>query len=194
MRQTRENKPKKEFAERLLEVRRVTKVTTWWRKMAFRAIMLIWNWKWKIWIWVAKWVDVSTAVRKAVKEAYKNILEVPITTNNTVPYMLTTKYKSCLVRLLPASAWTWLKAWSSVRAVLELAWYENVLSKIIWSNNKLNNALATIKSLYSYKHKKYFEWLKKWKKIINDEKKVDVEKKEDTKKVSEKKVSWSKKE
>jgi len=57
---------------------------------------------------------------------------------------------------LPASRGTGLKAGSSVRAVLELAGYENMLSKILGSNNKLNNALATIKALCSYKHAAFF--------------------------------------
>ena len=81
---------------------------------------------------------------------------VPITEGKTVPYILSTKYKACVVRLLPASAGTGLKAGSSVRAVLELAGYENMLSKIIGSNNKLNNALTTIRALSSYKHAQHF--------------------------------------
>jgi len=56
---------------------------------------------------------------------------VPLTKDNTVPYMTSTKYKSCFVKLLPAKAGTGLKAGSSVRAVLELAGYENMLSKIV---------------------------------------------------------------
>jgi small subunit ribosomal protein S5 len=95
-------------------------------------------------------------VSKASREAYKNIFIVPITEGKSVPYVLSTKYKACLVRLLPASGGTGLKAGSSVRAVLELAGYENMLSKIIGSNNKLNNALTTIKALSSYKHAQYF--------------------------------------
>lgn len=81
---------------------------------------------------------------------------VPITDKKTVPYILTTKFKACRVRLLPASLGTGLKAGSSVRAILELAGYENMLSKIIGSNNKLNNALTTLKALASYKHADFF--------------------------------------
>jgi len=150
------DKPKKEFNEQLLEVRRVTRVTTGWRRMSFRATILIGNGKWKIGVGVAKGSDVSTAIKKASREAYKNIIEVPITKANTVPYAITTKYKSCRVKLLPASAGTGLKAGSSVRATLELAGYENVLSKILGSNNKLNNVLATLKALSSFKHREYF--------------------------------------
>ena len=156
MRSGNKDKVKKEFDELLLEVRRVTRVTTGGRKMSFRATVLVGNKKGKIWIWVSKGPDVSSAVSKASREAYKTMFLVPITGNQTVPYPTTTKYKACLIKLLPAAAGTWLKAWSSVRAVLELAGFENVLSKIIGSNNKLNNALTTIQALSSYKHADHF--------------------------------------
>jgi len=150
----RRNKPQKEFNELLLEVRRVTRVTTGGRRMSFRATVLVGNKKGKIGVGVSKGPDVSTAVKKAAREAYKDIFIVPITKANTVPYTLTMKFKACRVKLIPASAGTGLKAWSSVRAVLELAGYENILSKIIGSNNKLNNAIATIKALSGKKKTK----------------------------------------
>lgn len=105
---------------------------------------------------MSKGLDVSSAVSKASREAYKNMFIVPITEGKTVPYLITTKFKACTVKILPASGGTGLKAGSSLRAVLELAGYENVLSKILGSNNKLNNALATIKALSSYKHAAFF--------------------------------------
>lgn len=150
------DKVKKEFDELLLEVRRVTRVTTGGRKMSFRATILVGNKKWKIGIGVSKWPDVTAAVSKASREAYKTMFIVPITGNQTVPYQTTTKYKACVIKLLPATAGTGLKAWSSVRAVLELAGFENVLSKIMGSNNKLNNALCAIRALSTYKHANFF--------------------------------------
>ena len=156
----RREKPKKEFDELLLEVRRVTRVTTWGRRMSFRATILVWNRKGKIWLGSAKWNDVAGAVSKATNEAYKALFQVPVTKGDTVPYALTYKYKTCKVRLLPASEGTWLKAGSSIRSVLELAGYSNILSKMIGSNNKLNNALATILALASYKHADYFSSLR----------------------------------
>ncbi len=150
------DKVKKDFEELMLEVRRVTRVTTGWRKLSFRATVVVGNKRWKVGLGVAKGPDVTAAVQKASREAYKNMFVVPITWHNTVPYETTTKYKSCIVKLLPAQAGTWLKAWSSVRAVLELAWFENILSKIMWSSNKLNNALATLKALSNYKYADHF--------------------------------------
>ena len=168
-------KPKKEFDELLLEVRRVTRVTTGGRRMSFRATILVWNRKGKIWLGSAKGNDVAGAVSKATNEAYKALFQVPVTKGDTVPYALTYKYKTCKVRLLPASEGTWLKAGSSIRSVLELAGYSNILSKMIGSNNKLNNALATILALASYKHADYFSSLRvvkaiEWKDEAEEEK------------------------
>lgn len=156
MRPWNKDKVKKEFDELLLEVRRVTRVTTGGRKMSFRATILVGNKKGKIGIGVSKWPDVSSAVSKASREAYKNMFLVPITGNQTVPYPTTTKYKACIIKLLPATAGTGLKAGSSVRSVLDLAGFENILSKIMWSNNKLNNALCAIRALSTYKHADHF--------------------------------------
>ena len=191
-------KPKKEFDELLLEVRRVTRVTTGGRRMSFRATILVWNRKGKIWLGSAKGNDVAGAVSKATNEAYKALFQVPVTKGDTVPYAITYKYKTCKVRLLPASEGTWLKAGSSIRSVLELAGYSNILSKMIGSNNKLNNALATILALASYKHADYFSSLRVVKAVegkdeaeVKEEKtaKKSAPKAEKTEKSEEKKVA-----
>ena len=156
----RRERPKKEFEELLLEVRRVTRVTTGGRRLSFRATILVGNKKGKIWLGISKGNDVASAVQKASHEAYKNLFEVPLTKNDTVPYPIALKYKACLVKLLPASEGTGLKAGSSIRSVLELAGYANILSKMVGSNNKLNNALATIRALSAYKYADYFSSLK----------------------------------
>ena len=179
-------RPKKEFEEVLLEVRRVTRVTTWWRRMSFRATILIGNKKGKIGVGSAKGADVGIAVKKASHEAYKNIFLVPVATGNTVPYPVVKKFKSAIIKLLPASWGTGLKAGSSVRAVLELAWYENMLSKIIGSNNKLNNALATIYALSAYKHAEHFSATNKSSDTKNDDDTDTQETKKDDKKIAKK--------
>lgn len=194
------DKTKKEFDELLLEVRKVTRVTTWWRRMSFRATVLVWNKKGKIGLGLSKWVDVTSAVKKATNEAYKKMFIVPITKDKTVPYSITNKYKSCIVKVLPATQGTWLKAGSSVRSVLELAWYENILSKIVGSNNKLNNAIACINALSMYKHADHFTAIKEEKaeeakEETKNEKKVVEEVKEETveKKAPAKKAPATKK-
>ena len=184
------DKTKKEFEELLLEVRRVTRVTTGGRRMSFRATVLVWNKKGKIGLGLSKGPDVQTAVKKAANEAYKDIFLVPITKGKTVPYAIINKYKACSVKILPATHGTWLKAGSSVRSVLDLAGYENVLSKIMWSNNKLNNALATIKALAKYKHADFFTSNKETKKEEENKEKTQ-ETKSDTKVETEAKTKKS---
>jgi small subunit ribosomal protein S5 len=139
------------FEESLLEVRKVTKVTTGGRRMRFRAIVLVGDRSWHIGLGIGKGNDVAIAVGKATHDAYKNVCDVSITKSWSVPYMVTNKYKACYVTLRPAGPGTWLKAWSSVRTVLELSGFSNILSKIIGSNNPLNNAIATINALTSFK-------------------------------------------
>ena len=156
-----DEKPQKEFEEVLLEVRRVTRVTTGGRQLSFRAIIVIGNRKGKISLGVAKGADVSIAVKKATHEAYKNVITVPITEQLSVPYEIVHKYKAARVKLLPAAPGTGLKAGSSVRTVLALAGYNNILSKIMGTNNKLNNAIAAIQALEKYKIGKFPERRKK---------------------------------
>lgn len=160
----------------------MTRVTTGGRRMSFRATILVGNKKGKIGLGISKGNDVAGAVAKATNEAYKALFEVPITKGDTVPYALTYKYKACRVRLLPASEGTGLKAGSSIRAVLELAGYANILSKMIGANNKLNNALATIQALASYKHADYFTGLRE----VKGEEKAEASKEVKTEKVAEK--------
>ena len=119
--------------------------------MRFRATVLVGDKGWNIGIWVGKGTDVAIAVSKATHDAYKNVTQVSITKSGSVPYQVNCKYKSCLVTLRPAGSGTGLKAWSSVRIVLELAGYTNILSKVIGSSNSLNNAIAVVSALTSFK-------------------------------------------
>jgi small subunit ribosomal protein S5 len=73
----------------------------------------------------------------------------------SIPYETTQQSKAARVKLLPAAQGTGLKAGSSVRTVLELAGYNNILSKIMGTNNKLNNAYAAILALSSFKKGKF---------------------------------------
>lgn len=175
------------FEESLLEVRKVTKVTTWWRRMRFRATVLVGDKGGNIGLWVGKWTDVSIAVSKATNNAYKNIMQVAVTKSGSVPYQVTRKYKSCMVTLRPAGSGTWLKAWSSVRTVLELAGYSNILSKIMGSNNPLNNALVVIGALTSFKVNP--EHLQETKKIVKETVESSSDNKRDNKRSSSRRPS-----
>ena len=178
-RKDRTPREKKEFEEKMLEVRAVTRVTTWGRQRSFRAIMLVGNRNGKIGLWVANGIDVAIASAKATHDAYKNMIEIDINDNWTVNYAVEKKFKAAKIKLIPAAPGTGLKAGSSVRSVLELAWFKNMLSKIVGTNNKLNNALLTIDALKSYKkfikNGTYFID-KVSKEVISEEKKTPVKK------------------
>ncbi len=148
----RQTEGKKEYEEKMLEVRRVTRVTTGGRQLSFRATMLIGNKNGKVGLGIAKANDVQSAVAKATHDAYKNITEVTITADGTVPYPIAKKFKAAQIKLVPAKPGTGLKAGSSVRSVLELAGYTNMLSKIVGTNNILNNALLAIDMISKFKN------------------------------------------
>ena len=99
----------------------MTRVTTGGRKLSFRAIVLVGNQKGKIGLGIAKGPDVAVAVKKATQEAFKSLVVVPITEADSVPYALSYKYKSAVIKILPAAPGTGLKAGSSLRTVLSLA-------------------------------------------------------------------------
>lgn len=143
-------KTKKEFNEELLSIDRVTRVTAWWRQLRFRAVVVIWDGKWKVWLGTGKSWEVVSAISKAVSDAKKNLVKVPME-KWSVPYNIEVKYKSAKVMLHPASEWTWIIAGWAVRKVLAVAWYRDVLAKRYWSSNLINNARAAIKALTSFK-------------------------------------------
>jgi len=144
------SKPKKEFKEELLAIDRVTRVTSGWRQLRFRAVMVIWDGKGRVALWTWKSWEVVDAIAKSITDAKKKLVNVQIN-EWTVPYDLTVKYKSAKIMVHPASKWTWIIAWWAIRKVLIVAWYKDVLAKRYGSSNLINNARATIKALTSFK-------------------------------------------
>ena len=144
------SKPKKEFKEELLAIDRVTRVTAWGRQLRFRAVMVIWDWKGRVALWTWKSWEVVEAIAKAVSDAKKRLINVKII-DWSVPYNINSKFKSAKVMVHPASKWTWIIAWWSMRKVLIVAWYKDVLAKRYGSTNLINNAKATISALSSFK-------------------------------------------
>ena len=143
-------KQEKEYKEELLAIDRVTRVTSWGRQLRFRAVIVLWDGKWKVWIGTWKSWEVVDAIAKAVSDAKKNMVKVKIE-NGSVPYNIEAKYKSAKVMVHPASEWTWLIAGWSMRKVLSVAGFKDVLGKRYGSTNLINNARATIKALTSFK-------------------------------------------
>ena len=140
------SKEKKEFEEEVLQVDRVTRVVKGGRRLSFRATVIIGNRKGKVAIGMGKSTEVAAAIKKAVSQAKKNILWVPIK-NDTIPHEVKVKYKASRLLMLPASAGTGIKAGSSTRKILELAGVKNILSKRMGSSNRINLAKAAMKAL-----------------------------------------------
>ena len=136
----------KEFDQRILSLDRVTRVTKGGKRMRFRACVIIGDRKGRVGYGVAKGADVAAGVNKAVTQAKKRLITVPIV-NGTIPHVVAQKFSAASVLLKPAPKGTGIKAGGAVRVVLELAGVPNAVAKILGSNNKINNAKASILAL-----------------------------------------------
>jgi small subunit ribosomal protein S5 len=135
-----------DYEEKNLEIARVTRVTKGGKRMRFRALTVIGNRKGRVGFGLAKGVDVAASTGKAVTQARKSLLTVPLV-NDTIPHAVTAKFGAAVVLLKPAPKGAGIKAGGAVRSVLELAGVPNVVSKIMGSNNKINNVKATFAAL-----------------------------------------------
>ena len=139
---------KSEFQEKVLEVRRVTRVVAGGKRFSFRATIVIGNGAGKVGVGVAKGLDVAAAVGKAKRQAEKNMIFVRLKENRTVPFDVEAKYSAARVLLKPVNKDHGLIAGGAARAVLELAGVRDVSAKILGrTTNKLTNAMATIEAL-----------------------------------------------
>jgi small subunit ribosomal protein S5 len=135
------------YEEKIVQVKRVTKVTTGGKKMTFRAIVIIGDNKRKVGVGIGRAEDVNLAIDKAVLNGKKNLITVPLTLNYSIPHVINASYGACKIMLRPATLGTGVIAGGSVKTVLELAGIKNILAKQFGSNNILNNAKATIRAL-----------------------------------------------
>lgn len=146
----KEEKP--EFEQKLLDIRRTARMIAGGRRFSFRAVVVIGNKKGKVGVDVAKGADVTIAVDKAVKQAKKKLIEIPLTEVKSIPYSVEAKYGAARVFLKPAQKGRGIIAGGTVRAICFLGGIENITAKIIGrTNNKLNNARATILALQKLK-------------------------------------------
>ena len=141
-----------EFDQKVVEVKRVTRVTAGGKRMRFRALVVIGDHKGKVGMGLKKGADVSESVNKAVNAAKKNMITLPLV-NETIPHVLNIKYKSSSLMLKPAKPGTGVIAGGAVRSVMELAGVKNVVSKMLGSNNKENNVKAVFAAFEKMKSK-----------------------------------------
>ncbi len=139
---------KSEFQDKVLEVRRVTRVMAGGKRFSFRVTVVVGDGKGKVGVGIAKGLDVAAAVDKAKRQAQKNIIIVDLKDNRAVPHDVEAKYGAAKVRIKPVRPNHGLIAGGSARVVLEMAGVKDVSAKILGrTTNKLANAMATIAAL-----------------------------------------------
>ncbi len=144
-------KEKPEFDQTIVDLARVTRVTKGGKHMSFRACVLIGDRKGRVAYGIEKGKDVQIAVDKAVNQAKKNILTVPIF-NGTIPHRVEAKFKAGKIMIKPAPKGSGIIAGSAVRMVLDLAGVGNASGKILGkTNNKVVNVKATFEALKKFK-------------------------------------------
>lgn len=135
------------WEERVVQVKRVTKVVKGGKKLSFRAVIIVGNEKGQVGVGIGKATDVIGAVKKGVADAKKNIISIPLTKHNSIPHLINGISGAAKVLMRPSATGSGVIAGGSVRTVLELAGVQNILTKQLGSNNILNNARATIDGL-----------------------------------------------
>lgn len=143
---------KREFEQKILDLARVTRVTKGGKRMRFRACLIIGDRKGRVGIGIAKGLDVAASVDKAFRQAKKNLITVPMV-NGTIPHQIASKFGAAKIIMKPAQPGVGLKSGGATRVVLELAGVKDAVSKILGSNNKINNARATFNALKALKTK-----------------------------------------
>jgi small subunit ribosomal protein S5 len=155
MRQEKDNKKAKkeqvvevvkEFEERVVTVNHITKVVKGGRRYRFSAVVVVGNGKGLVGLGTGKAIEVPDAIAKAVEDAKKNLISVPII-GTTIPHQITGIYGAGRVFLKPAPSGTGIIAGGPVRAVVELAGIQDILSKSLGSSTPINIVRATIKGL-----------------------------------------------
>ena len=145
---------KPEFDQKIVSLRRVTRVTSGGRRFAFSVCVVAGNRKGMVGVGQGKAGDTPLAIEKAFRDARKNMITVNLTKNMSIPHEVSAKYSASVVKIMPAPG-KGILAGSSIRTVLELAGIREVSSKLLSrSKNSVNNAQVAIKALEQLKHTK----------------------------------------
>lgn len=138
------------FEEEVISIRRVTKVVKGGKNLRFSAAVIVGDKRGKVGFGKGKAREVPLAIKKAVSNAKKNLIDVPIM-NDTIPYHTLGKFGAARVVLRPASPGTGVIAGGAVRVIMELAGIKNILTKSLRSKNTFTVARATINGLLGLK-------------------------------------------
>lgn len=147
----RDERARPEFEQKIISIRRVTRVMGGGRRFSFSVSMVLGDKKGKVGVGIGKAGDTQLAIEKAIRDGKKHMITVPMNKDQHIPHDVTAKFASSEVMIMPAPG-RGLVAGSSTRTVLELAGVKDVTAKLLSrSKNKLNNARATIKALAQLK-------------------------------------------
>ena len=142
---------RQEFEQFILDMARVTRVTEGGKQLSFRICVILGDRKGRVGYGVAKGSDVQIAVEKAVHQAKKNIIKIPLV-HETIPHRVVKKFKSASVMLKPAPKGSGIIAGGAVRVVLDMAGVPNVSCKNLGkTKNKIMTVKATFEALRSFK-------------------------------------------
>jgi small subunit ribosomal protein S5 len=137
--------------EEVISIRRVTKVVKGGKNFRFSAAVVVGDKNGKVGLGKGKAKEVPLAIKKAVVDAKKNLIEVPLI-NNTIPYYIVGKFGAARVVLRPASPGTGVIAGGAIRFIMKLAGIKNILTKSLKSKNILTVARATMNGLKKLKN------------------------------------------
>ena len=150
--QNKNNDPKaKTLEELVVEIKSVVKVNKGGRQRRFSDTVVVGDRKGKVGLGMGKANEVPDAIKKAIQAANKNLIKVPLTDNRTIAHEVNGVAGAAKVVLIPAAPGTGVIAGGAVRAVLELAGVQDILSKSLGSRTKNNMAAATINALKQIK-------------------------------------------
>lgn len=138
---------RQEFEQRIIEIRRVTRVVAGGRRFSFSVAMVIGDKNGRVGVGLGKATDTALAIEKAIRNAKKNMITVKRTESGSIPFDVQARAESSEVQLIP-SAERGLVAGSAVRTVLEFAGVTDIVGKILTrSKSKLSIARATVDAL-----------------------------------------------
>jgi len=145
----REGRPRQEFDQKLIDIRRVARVGKGGRRFNFSVAMIIGNRRGSVGVGTGKGTDTAVAIDKATRDAKKHMITVSRTASSSIPHRVDAKYSSARVMMMPAPG-RGVVAGSALRSVLELAGVNDVTAKIFSpSKNVLNVARAAVQALSS---------------------------------------------